>query len=330
VATVAFGGALLLACWRHSQYLKNPFDDYVFNPQERVTLQAHSPAISLIEKSSAREPDRPSGFSYNLFPGYHQVLGWESVYGVDPLRNRYYETFVRAAGLERVWAWEKTLEPNALAPLLPFYDLLGVRHHLATHLSAPLEIPGLKLEAQLDLDVYSSPTAWPRAFFTDRVDVNRSLTQFLEQVRYGDGRPFATVDPNDGNLDATAGLSHEQSQRTINPATDYRLTTNTTTFSIIANAPGVVVLTEAYYPDDFEVTLDGKAVPYFRVNHAFKGIFVDQPGRHVVSFRYWPARFTFSLWLAALGLALLIGLIVAVGRKHLFRLGQEAFPTASF
>ncbi len=317
VVAVVLTGALLVTCWRHSQYLTSPFDAYVFNPQERVTLQARSPAISFVEHETSREPDRPAGFGYNLFPGYHQILAWESIYGVDPLRNRHYEALVRAAGLDRVWDWANTVEPAALAPLLPFYDLLGVRHHLATRSSAPVAIPGLRLEAKLDFDIYSSPTVWPRAFFTDRVSSYRSLAEFLEKVRYSDGRPFATVDRNDRGIESLEGLAHDLAQRAVNPATGYRLTTNNTSFEVDATGPGVVVLTEAFYTDDFVALLNGQSVPYFRVNHAFKGIFIPQAGRYQVSFRYWPKFFTLSLWLGAAGLVILAGVGLAVSRGRL-------------
>jgi uncharacterized membrane protein YfhO len=68
-----------------------------------------------------------------------------------------------------------------------------------------------------------------------------------------------------------------------------------------------VALTEAYLPDDFRVTVDGKSTPYFRVNHVFKGIMIDQPGRHLIRFSYWPRHFTLSLLIAIAGLTALGG-----------------------
>jgi hypothetical protein len=316
VAAIALAGGLLLGCWRHAQYLRSPFDDYVFNPQVRVNLQAASPAVQYLDAANAGEPDRPSGFGYNLFPGYNQMISWESIYGVDPVRNRSYEEFARAAGLGRIAASEKFVTPEETVPLRPFLDLLNVRHYLALPVSVPPVYPGLMLLCQLDLAVYASPTAWPRAFFTDRVSLHRSLPEFLAQVRAGDGRPFASVDAADRGSEALGGVSRELAHRTIHPATGYRLTTNTTSFEIVATGPGVVVLTEAFYPGDFVALVDGRPVPYFRVNHAFKGVFVSQPGRHQISFRYWPEHFSLSLWLGAAGLVLLAGLGVAVSRSR--------------
>jgi uncharacterized membrane protein YfhO len=68
----------------------------------------------------------------------------------------------------------------------------------------------------------------------------------------------------------------------------------------------VAVLTEAFYPDDFKVTVDGRPADYFRVNHAFKGVRIDRAGRHEITFAYWPEHFTLALELAAAGLLLLV------------------------
>ena len=314
IATVALAGGFVLCCWRHAQYLHTPFDDYVFNPQVRVDLGAESPAVKYLDTVNAGEPDRPSGFGYNLFPGYNQMIGWESIYGVDALHNRYYVELVHAAALQRVEASEKYFTPEATVPLRPFLDLLNVRHYLASPASLPPGNTGLELLRKLDLEVYASPTAWPRAFFTDHVGVHRSLPEFQAAVHNGDGRPFASIDIADGGPVPLAALPHDLAHRVIRPATDYRLTANTTSFEVVATGPGIVVLTEAFYAGDFIAQLDGKPVPYFRVNHAFKGIYVERAGSHRVSFRYWPEHFTLSLWLGAAGLILLGGLMIAVRR----------------
>ena len=110
----------------------------------------------------------------------------------------------------------------------------------------------------------------------------------------------------------------------VMPATDYVLTSNKTSFRIRAPAPGVVVLTEAYVPEDFRVIVNGKREDYFRVNSAFKGIFLEHEGTYTVSFIYWPKYLTASLWIAATGLVLLIWLLLIT-----FRSGAEKQRTAT-
>jgi hypothetical protein len=78
-------------------------------------------------------------------------------------------------------------------------------------------------------------------------------------------------------------------------ATDYALTTNSTSFKIKASGPGVLVLTEAYISHDFQLRVNGNPEHYFRVNSAFKGIFVSRAGEYVISFIYWPRFFSSSI-----------------------------------
>jgi hypothetical protein len=160
----------------------------------------------------------------------------------------------------------------------------------------------LRLLVPLDLDVYESPTAWPRAFFTDRLAVYGRVGDFAARVRATDGRPFAAIQAGEPGAPV---LSADLAGRAVRPAADYRLTANTTTFVIDAPGPGLAVLTEAFYQDDFQVTVDGRPATYFRVNHAFKGVAVASAGRHKITFAYWPEHFTIALALGGAGLLLL-------------------------
>ena len=74
----------------------------------------------------------------------------------------------------------------------------------------------------------------------------------------------------------------------------------------------MVVLTEPYIADDFQVRINNEPASYFRVNGAFKGIFLPRAGNYSISYRYWPKSFTMSLWLAGAGLiALSLWLVLA-------------------
>lgn len=308
VRIACIAAALFLLLWRHGQYLSIPFDAYVFNPKVRVDLRAPSAAVADIQ-SMMTEPSRPAGIGFNLFSGYHQMLGWEGIYGVDALRNGAYDDLALAGGAMKVRWWDappETWQEKDLTAQLPVQDLLNVRYYLATHADPARELAGLTFIRQHDLDVYESPTAWPRAFFTDQMTGHVDLPDFIRQLRTGDRRPFASVD----RADAPAGIAPlgrglAPTNRLIRPAENYVLTTNTTSFRISAPGPGFAVLTESYYPRDFSVTLDGEPAEYFRVNHAFKGVRIPAAGTYTVQFSYWPHRLTLALWLCAAGIALL-------------------------
>ena len=306
---VAIG--LPLLCWRHTQYRSSSFDRYVFTPGPRSDYHAPSPAVSLLNPHRTA-PGRVVGWGSNLYASYNTVLRWESVYGVDAVRSRYFHELADALRLERVWNWDWPNRESDSVALIRRYDLYNVTHYIATHQAGPHPISGLQTLEQADLDVYASPTAWPRAFFCDQVVRYGNPADFARLLLEGDGRPFAAVQSGEKSAPAP-GASPDR--RFISPARDYRFTPNNTAFPVEATGPGVAVLTETYYLDDFHVTVNGKPAGYFRVNHSFRGVALPSAGTYQIEYRYWPRFFTASLWSSFLGLLLLIGGATWLGRQ---------------
>jgi hypothetical protein len=293
---------LPLLLWRHCQYGQSFFNHYAFVPGLRCDLHAPSPGVAYVDQLPG-DPGRVVGWGTTLFPSYNSALRWESLYGVDALRNRYYQEMAIEFGMQRVWVWDWFNKVEDAPRLIPAHDMMNVTHYVADPAKPPREYPGLQLLQQLDLDIYASPKAWPRAFFTDRLATYATALDFTKEVLKGDGRPFAAR--QDDQTD-TPPLPAELDSRTVRAATDYRLTSNNTTFTIDAPGPGLAVLTETFYAEDFQVTVDGKPAPYFRVNHAFKGVAINSAGRHEITFAYWPQHFTLALRASAAGLLLLV------------------------
>jgi hypothetical protein len=309
----------LLLHWRHGMYLKTPFDPYVMNPHYRESLIAKSsPALQLIEN----RPDQPSraiGLDHNFLAGYGGAVGIEQIDAPDPLVNKYYRPLMDAAGLKCYGAWRYIVNAEELRTNPHLFGMLNVRYILDSVAARIPPTPNLKAVASLDLKVFECQNAWPRAFFTDRLFVYQREKEFIDLLNNGDGLPFAAVQKNDLSLQSALSNLLSNPGRSVAgqvmPATDYSLTSNKTTFRIQAPAPGVVVLTEAYVPDDFQVIVNGKREHYFRVNSAFKGIFLEHGGTYTVSFTFWPKYLTASLWIAAAGLVLLISWLLIISRS---------------
>ncbi len=313
---------LTVMLWRHGWHAGVGFEGRVVAPAARADFNASSPAIVALRNDQKGDPFRALGFRGNLFPGWNDAYRLEGVNGPDALINIYYRELIDAAGFVRIWDWRIYQEFATFPPLRPFYDLLNVRHYLNVLSDRPL------LEAQFspvhygDLDVFRSETAWPRAFFTDRLATYVSAKDFANLVVTGDGRPFAAMQANDPAL--RSEISPDLATRTVAPANNYRVTNNTTSFDIEAITPGFVVLTEAWLAHDFRVTLDGKRVNYLRANHAFKGVLIPTAGKHHLEFTYRPRRLTLSLRLAALGAVLLGGSFLVLRRSSRANLATTA------
>jgi len=309
VDMLSVGLLLVLLHWRHGMHLATPFDAYVMNPQQRAPLVAESsPALNLIKARSA-EPFRTAGLGNNFTPGYGAAVDLEQIDSADPVLNPYYRNLIDTFGIKLPFAsTDSAVLGDDLGSNVPLLDMLNVRYYLGSAAKGDLA-PAVKRIAALDLDVYESGSVWPRAFFTDLLTSYGSEKDFASSLKRGDGRPFAAI------LDAELVRHDELRQfvqdsspsraRQIIAATHYALTNNTTSFTVNASGPGIVVLTEPYMSDDFQLTMNGKPAPYFRVNSAFRGVFVPRAGEYRFSFSYWPTHLTVSLWISGLGAALL-------------------------
>ncbi|MEY2518443.1 MAG: hypothetical protein QOF24_202 [Verrucomicrobiota bacterium] len=317
--------------WRHGLQLNTgitQIDDYVVNPAPRLDLSAPSSALNAIENEGG--VFRTVGFGTVLFPGYNGIPGVESIYGPDPLVSPYYHELLLAGGVKQDWSWRWIVERSSLKANLPLYNLLNVRYFLDMPDYVRPTGPASD-RPRWDLDISKNDGAWPRAFFADKVRTYDRLEQFLEMLRQADSHPFAAVQSGDvTGVPAEASASRESNNAnpaTISPARDYHLTSNTTTFTIDAPAPGVAILTETYVAGDFSVRVNGAPANYFRVNHAFRGVNLPAAGKYLISYSYWPKHFTASLLMAVLGALLLGGWMIATFRRALPARENELHPS---
>ena len=298
--------------WRgglHSPAVAGP-DLYVIYPPPRPDFSVPSAAVEQVRTMARDEPGRTAGFNDNLVPGFGAALGLEMTSGPDALQNRDVHALLVAAQMPLIYGFSMRITRQDLDGWRPLYDALNLRYFLdlppdARQPPAPLP-PGLRLVRRSDMDVYVNDAAWPRAFFTDALAPCGSGADFLALLVHGDGRPFAAADTADAA--APPGLlalaRRGGAGRAMIPATEYRLTGNSTAFRVRVPGPGVVALLEGFQPGDTRVSVNGRSVPCFRVNAAFSGVYFDRAGDYTVRFHYWPRLLTPALWLAAVGAGL--------------------------
>jgi hypothetical protein len=302
-------GAALAMCWRMGLHAPAVgFETYTARPPVRVNFHAKSDAIEFVRAAHLREPTRGFGLHGNYFPGWTAVYGLESVHGPDALVNPWMRDLAGASGIERLWDWRLYADASSVAAARPFLDALNVRYYFDLLSDQAALGKSLTFLKGSDLDVYESKTAWPRAFFTDRLATYEHTPELMALIKNANGRPLAAAQrPEVTASPALARLAGDLASRTVTPATAYRLTNNTTSFSVRASGPGAIMLAEVLWPRDFQVEVNGQRGRVIRLNHAFKGVLVDAAGEYRVTFRYWPRNLTRNLLLAGLGALLLAG-----------------------
>jgi hypothetical protein len=299
--------------WRPVLHSGSGQMQYSVRAGPRVDFHAESASIRFVQEHVGSDPARAIGLNRYFFPGWTAVYQLEGVAGPDALMNRCYHELERLSPLMSEWDWRYYLTDGCMAAARPFLDFLNVRYYFVPRNDQGAPAAGLIHAKSADLDVYESPTVWPRAFFTDRLSVYEKPEQLMQQILKGDGRAFAAVQASD--LAANPGLAalpREGAGRVIVLAENYRLTENTTAFDIRAPGQGIVVLTETLWPGYSSLELDGHATKPIRINHAFQGVLITSAGMHTLKFSYCPPRFGFTVKLAALGFTLFLGSGLAV------------------
>jgi len=310
--------------WRHGFQIKTgvaQIDAEVVNPPVRANFHAPSAAVNFVRQQSGPEVFRTVGFGDVLFAGYNGMVALETISGPDALMNPYYHELLQSSGITLTWGWRAKVEKANFESLLPLYSLLNVRYFLDEAGSLDAQQLNLLPLASLDLTVYGNHTAWPRAFFTNQVQQYDRVSDFLQLVKLRPGQPIAAVQTSDLSSIAPRLSSFliRRGPAQISAAREYKLTNNSTSFTINAPAAGVAVLTEAYVGGDFIARVNGIQCDYFRVNHAFRGVVIPSAGTYMISFSYWPKHFTASLIMFGAGLTLLIGWLLIVFRPALFK-----------
>ncbi len=302
-------GVLLLAAslipvlGRHGQLPEVGQSDYFVSPAPRADLAELSPVLRDLQQRTIQEPARVLGLNGHLFPGFTAVFGLEGPNGPDALVSRSYRELVETGGLARHDAWYFESGRADLEPRRRMLDLLNVRYFVSCPESP--DVPSwLRPLGAEELTLFESPTAWPRAFFTDRIETGDGPEAVVDRLLQGDGRPFAMMAPAD--LARTEPAPGHVSEDRIVAGRDYTLGSNETAFTIDAPAAGVVVLMETWLPARFRAELDGQPTEVLRVNHAFKGVRVPGPGTHRVRFVFAPAPLRAATFAAGAGLLLAV------------------------
>jgi hypothetical protein len=156
--------------------------------------------------------------------------------------------------------------------------------------------------------VYANPNAVPRAYLVHGFEVLSQRDEVLDRLTSPSFDPRSTVVLEE----RPPGLS----LRTTGPPAPLMSAAIATyapqevAVEVAADAPGILVLTDQYYPG-WTAEVDGRPAAIYRANYLFRAVALDA-GPHRVVFRFIPRAFHRGVLVATLACATLgIGLAVA-------------------
>ncbi len=303
----------LLLCMRFMMYEGYPFGLYSFSPGDRCDLLVKSPVIEKIKQLDPDGTSRSIGVGYNLFPGWNSSVFLESIGGAQPFEPSKLRELMDKSGMHSEVqttgneGWHKHLMPNELDKYHRLMDFLSIRYYLANPGSLDPNTKNVEKIGSYDLDLYSSSSTWPRAFYSSKVEACDSVDGLLSRINTCDTTPpFITVDSLEhGNL-----ISQNAINTLIVKATSVSNGVNNTIVKISTPGPGMVSLCETFWPNDMATTLNGTNVPTFRVNQVYRGVVVPGAGDYVIDFSYSPKNWTFMWIISLVGFLLFISTLI--------------------
>jgi hypothetical protein len=309
----AVGLCLILLLWRHGQQVPSQFDPYVFSPAGRTSFFGPSRAIDAL-RADQREPGRVLAIEGVFVSGWSPAYRLEGISGPDALVNPRYRELNDALGIEYLWDWRIVARAEAFAAQRRAFDFLGVRHYLQHPEPTEPWSEFLTVVTRADLNVYRSELTWPRAFFTPALEAYGSPKELAARITGGTGAPFAAVLPEDRRPEWPVARTPAATVA----ARDYTLGTTATAFTLEAPDAGFAVLHEAWVPEAFRVTLNGRPAEVIRINHAFKGVRLPAAGEWRVVFTYRPSTFGVATAIsgATVGALLLGGTLLLLRRRR--------------
>lgn len=278
---------------------------YVANPHSRPDFLAPSPVLQALPNPTT-SPYRVVGVDGVMFPGYQASIGVESIYGADALAPLYLRELIDAFKFTHMFDWATIVRQVDVPSVARALDAFNVRFLL--YPPDAESIADGSVVARKDLVVVERQSAWPRAFFTDKLSQYSSPDELADRIRSAN-QPIAAVQSGeDGAPQPLTGAG------IVVPATNYVMSPNGIRFTVDAPGGGVVVVGQAFLDRSFIARLNDEAASVFRVNHAFVGVRVPAAGHYTISLAYRPPLLTLALILSAVGFILLVGLWVFGGK----------------
>ncbi|MEW6729733.1 MAG: YfhO family protein [Acidobacteriota bacterium] len=181
----------------------------------------------------------------------------------------------------------------------PFYDLLGVKYLLTRAENITSDEHYREIYQGEGIRLYENLAVMPRAFFASQVRLAKRPEDVLAIMKEPSFDPHVEVvvesaAPNVQNV--TAADRNDSVEIT-------RYWNNEVRLQASNSGTRLLVLTDTYYPN-WEVFVDGKAMPLLRVNHALRGV-VLEAGEHQVQFVFRPRSLLYGLELSLVTLAFL-------------------------
>ena len=225
----------------------------------------------------------------NLLPNAGVLYGFDYFQEIDALARQPYTDFLDFA--------------NRLPPekRIKIFRSLNIRYVVAFQ---PLEIQGLRLVGRFPEHfswLYEVDQPVPRSYIASTI-INETQTgrilELMSSAEFDPAQQVILMEP----------VAQDSNRSTAGKTRIVQYTNTNVVIEALLNAPGILVLTDSYYPG-WKVFVDGQESSILRANHFFRGVRLT-PGTHRIEFKYQPLSFTIGASISFLTLIVLSGISI--------------------
>ena len=259
---------------------------------DKFILQDKDPDYRVLNLASNTFNENNTSYWHKSIGGYHAAK-----------LRRYQELIDHHIAPEMQALYSEIVNKNGQmdsvdAAKYPVLNMLNMRYVI---------LPGAEQGQTIPL---RNPYALGNGWFVDRVQYVTNANEEINALHGMDPATTAAVDQR--FRDALQGLEqpHKDSLSVV------RLTAyepNRVVYETENTGDGVAVFSEIYYPDGWQVTVDGEPAPLARANYVLRALYLPA-GKHTVEMYFDPQSLHVTEGIAYAGLSLLaVGALVAVG-----------------
>ncbi|MEP6755844.1 MAG: hypothetical protein ABJA67_10110 [Chthonomonadales bacterium] len=274
------------------------FNFIQFNPSNNPEMLGYQTEIGdFLTKTS---PDRVislekpgMGIKSLIVPNYNLVVGYREAQGGDAMHLKRYHDLIGKVVLQmRPELTSAFTDANTVRlPGVdhPFLDLMNIRYVVAdpTH---DLYSQGLKLEKQLEMNVWTNPRAIGPAHLVSRTEHFAGLDDFLAKLN-APNRSLRQVALTESEIPVLGGSSGS--------ITSYHASGNHVDIGFQSSGTNLLETSEIAYPG-WVASLDGNSTPLYRTDYMFRSVIVPN-GPHSLTITYEPTSYRAGLFLTCLG-----------------------------
>lgn len=219
---------------------------------------------------------------------FHQSIG-----GYSPVKIRRYQDLIEndltdeIRGLGEGLSSGKFTEENLKS--FPVLNMLNTRYFKA---------------GDEEKAVIINPYAMGNAWFVPAITEVKSPDEDIAQLKKFDPISTAVVDINKFKLAKTHFDTTGATVSLVEAKANY--------LKYEANNPayGFVVFSEIYYPEGWEVSIDGKPASFIRANYVLRGMELSE-GKHTIEFRFNPSSFRVGENISMMASLAVLGMLLA-------------------